>query len=139
MSSLSSVSSATDPYQSTNLGAFVQFVNDFNAIGNALQSGNLPGAQTALAAFQQALPGGPQSQSRQPFGNNSQANTDFQSLTGALQSVDLAGAKKAYASLQTDLEGGGKSKRQPQGAVDLESTEKASLPAEPDSLLDTLA
>ena len=139
MSSLSSVSSATDPYQSTNLGAFVQFVNDFNAIGKSLQSGDLPGAQTALAAFQQDLPGGSQSQSRQPFGNNSQANTDFQSLTGALQSVDLAGAKKAYASLQTDLEGGGKSKRQPQGAVDLESTETASLPAEPDSLLDTLA
>jgi hypothetical protein len=106
MSSISSVSPAIDPYQATNLNAFVQFVNNFNAIGNALQSGDLSEAQGALATFQQDLPGNASSQgsTSQPFGNNAKANTDFQSLAAALQSGDLTGAQKAYASLQDDLQ-----------------------------------
>jgi hypothetical protein len=146
MSSISSVSSATDPFQATNQSAFVQFVNDFNAVGSALQSGNLSTAQSALAAFQNDLPGTPQSPSDKPFGNNSQANTDYQSLAGAVQSGDLSGAQKAFASLQNDLEGGGKAKRQYQSSTDSDSTQQGSSTAtgsisseESDSLLDALA
>lgn len=104
MSSISSASAGTNPYLATNQNAFVQFVNDFNAIGNALQSGDVSAAQSALATFQKNLPGG----SQQPFGSNSAANTDFNNLSSALQSGNLSGAKQAFANLQTDLEGGGK-------------------------------
>jgi hypothetical protein len=113
MSSISSASSTTNPYQSTNLNAFIQFVNDFNAIGSALQSGNLSDAQSALATFQQDLPGNSQTSTHQPFGNNTQANTDYQSLVSALESGNLSDAQKAYASLENDLQGteAGKSHR----------------------------
>ena len=104
MSSISSVSSATTPYnQTTNQGGFGQLVQNFNAIGSALQSGDLSTAQSALTTFQQSLQGGSQTTASQPFGKNSQANTDYQSLTSSLQSGDLAGAQKAFASLQNDL------------------------------------
>ncbi len=110
MSAISSVSS-TNPYQATNLNAFVQFVNDFNALGSALQSGSLSAAQNALTAFQKNLPGGTSSPSSQPFGSNSQANTDYQALANAVQGGDLSGAQQAYANLQGDLDGGQKARR----------------------------
>jgi outer membrane protein assembly factor BamD (BamD/ComL family) len=103
MSSISSISSATNPYQTTNQNNIGQFVQDFKAIGSALQSGNLSTAQSALATFQQALPGNSQTSSSQPFGSNTQANTAYQSLTTALQSGNLSTAQQAFASLQTDL------------------------------------
>jgi hypothetical protein len=146
MSAVSSVSSTTDPYQATNQNAFVQFVNNFNAIGNALNSGNLSAAQSALATFQQDLPATSQTSNSQPFGNNSQANTDYNSLATALQSGDLSGAQTAFASLQNDLEGGGKAHRHHhRSSGDSDSTESASTPATSvpsdaaDSLLDALA
>jgi len=103
MSSISSVSSATNPYQVSNQNGFDQTIQDFKAIGSALQSGSLSTAQSALATFQQAVQGNSQTPSNQPFGKNSQANADYQSLTSALKSGDLTGAQKAFASLQTDL------------------------------------
>jgi DNA-binding FadR family transcriptional regulator len=103
MSSISSVSSTTNPYPSASQSGFGQLVQDFKSLGSALQSGDLSTAQSALAAVQQALQGNSQASSSQPFGKNSQANTDYQTLASALQSGDLAGAQKAFASLQTDL------------------------------------
>jgi predicted RNA methylase len=133
MSSISSASSTTNPYQATNLNAFTQFVNDFNAIGSALQSGNLSDAQSALATFQQDLPGNSQTSTNPPFGNNSQANTDYQSLVSALKSGNLSDAQKAYASLQNDLQGteAGKSHRHHHhhGSSDSDTTQTATLTA----------
>ena len=106
MSSISSVTPAIDPYQATNLNAFVQFVNDFNAIGIALQSGDLPSAKSALDDFQQDLPHDAQTAKGQPFGANDQANLDYKTLVSALQGGDLPGAQSAYSNLQSDLEGG---------------------------------
>jgi hypothetical protein len=107
MSSISSVSSATNPYQTTNQNGFAQIAQAFQAVGSALQSGDLSTAQSALASFQQTLQAGAQSNSQtsanQPFGKNSQANTDYQNLTSALQSGSLSGAQQAYTSLQNDL------------------------------------
>ncbi|HSY18918.1 MAG TPA: hypothetical protein VK815_11310 [Candidatus Acidoferrales bacterium] len=103
MSSISSVTPATNPYQITTQNTFAQSVNDFKAIGSALQSGDLSSAQSALAAFQQNQPAAAQSANSQPFGKNNQANTDYQTLTTALQSGDLAGAQKAFSSIQSDL------------------------------------
>ena len=151
MSSISSASSTTNPYQATNLNAFTQFVNDFNAIGSALQSGNLSDAQSALATFQQDLPGNSQTSTNPPFGNNSQANTDYQSLVSALKSGNLSDAQKAYASLQNDLQGAeaGKTHRHHHhhnGSSDSDTTQTAASTAntsgsfdDADSLLDITA
>jgi hypothetical protein len=103
ISNISGVSSATNPYQVSNQNGFAQTVQDFKAIGSALQSGNVANAQSALATFQQNLTGSSQTTTSQPFGKNSQANTDYQSLTNSLQSGDLAGAQKAFTSLKNDL------------------------------------
>jgi hypothetical protein len=109
MSNVSSVSSIANPYQTTNQNGFGQFLQDFKALGGALQSGNLSTAQSALATFQQDLQSNApaassQTSANQPFGKNTQANTDFQNLASALQSGDLSSAQKAFASLQTDLQ-----------------------------------
>ncbi len=104
MSSVSGVTLATNPYQTNNQSDLGKIFQDFGAIGSALQSGNLSTAQSALAAFQQAVQGSSQTSSSQPFGSNSQANSDYQTLVSSLQSGDLSSAQKAFASLQTDLQ-----------------------------------
>jgi hypothetical protein len=103
MSSISGVSSTTNPYQIAYQSSLDQFGQDFKAVGSALQSGDLSSAQSALAAFQKDLQGNSQTSTNQPFGKNTQANKDFQSLTSTLQSGDLAAAQKAFAGVQTDL------------------------------------
>jgi hypothetical protein len=110
MSSISSLSSVTSPFQTASQSGSDQFIKDFKALGSALDSGNLSAAQTALATFQQDLQGdspnsATQSSSNQPFGKNSAANKDYQTLVSALQSGDTSGAQKAFASLQADLKG----------------------------------
>ncbi|MGD0816435.1 MAG: hypothetical protein ABSA83_22825 [Verrucomicrobiota bacterium] len=134
MSSIYNTFPATNPYQAMNLNAFTQFVNDFNAIGSALQSGNLADAQSTLAEFQQDLPG--QSQTpNQPFGNDTQANTDYQKLAGALNAGNLAVARQAYAGLQNDLQGTGKSHRHHPCGADDETVATSAPSGSPDTLL----
>ena len=107
MSSISSVNSATTPIPTTNQNSFAQIVKSFQAIGSALQSGDVATAQTALTNFQQALQGNSQANSQaatsQPFGKNTQANSDYQNLTSALKSGNLSTAQQAFSSLQNDL------------------------------------
>jgi hypothetical protein len=103
MNSISSVSATTTPYQPSSQADFSTSIQDFNAIGSALQSGDLSNAQTAVATFQQSLQANSQTSTDQPFGKNSKANNDFQSLTRAIQSGDVAAAQKAFSNLQTDL------------------------------------
>jgi len=105
MSSISSVSSSNPAYQNYNASNVKQTIQDFQAIGNALQSGDVSTAQSALTTFQQALSNSSNSQSStsQPFGKNSQANTDYQSLVSSLQSGNLTTAQQAFTSLQKDL------------------------------------
>jgi len=103
MSSISSVPAVTSPYLAASQSDFGQTVQDFNAIGSALQSGDLTTAQSELTTFQQALQGSLSAPATQPFGKNSQANADYQNLTSSLQSGNLAGAQKAFTSLKNDL------------------------------------
>lgn len=103
MSSISSISSATNPYLTSSQSPQAQLFTDFKAIGSALQTGDLSTAQSALSTFQQALQNNSQTSASQPFGKNSQANTDYQNLVASLQSGDLSGAQKAFASVQTDI------------------------------------
>ena len=55
MSSIASVSSATNLYQTTAPTSSGQYIKDFQALGTALQSGDLASAQSALSTFQQQL------------------------------------------------------------------------------------
>jgi hypothetical protein len=103
MSSIASVPSPTNPFQTVNQNSVNQFVTDFNAIGSALQSGDISSAQSALATFQQDLPANSLTSANQPFGSNAKANTDYQSLVSALKSGDVSNAQKAFTNLQTDL------------------------------------
>jgi len=98
---VSSVSSS--PYQTNAPTPWQQRAQDFKALANALQSGDLTGAQQAFAALQKDQPGSTSTTSAS--GQNSQASNDFQSLQNALQSGDLSGAQQAFASLKQDLQG----------------------------------
>jgi len=102
--SISSVSASNNQYQTTNQTGYAQIAQNFQAIGTALQSGNLSSAQSALTTFQQSLPSNSsQTSNSQPFGKNSQANSDYQSMVSALQSGNLSSAQQSYSSLQSDL------------------------------------
>jgi hypothetical protein len=102
-------------------------VQDLQAVGTALQSGDLQGAQTAFSTFQSAA----QSQVGQTAGAGTVHNshheggrhhigggdsntqqTDplgsaFTLLEQALQSNNLAGAQSAFATIQADLQASG--------------------------------
>jgi hypothetical protein len=79
---------------------YQQRAADFQQLYQALQSGDLAGAQqafSALAALTQAGSGGGVSQ-------NPQLAQDFNAIGQALQSGDLAGAQQAFATFQQDLQ-----------------------------------
>jgi soluble cytochrome b562 len=104
--SVSSVSSATNLYQTSYNNGFAQSIQDFNALKNALQSGNLSNAQSAFATWQQDIQNDPRMQSllNGSQSGSSQISQDYQSLQSALQSGDVASAQKAFASFQQDLQ-----------------------------------
>jgi hypothetical protein len=104
----SNISATTSPYyQASDPSSFKQRSQDFKALANALQSGDLSSAQSAFAAFQKDLPSSSQANSSQPFGQNSQANTDFQTLQNSLASGDISGAQSAFTALKKDLKSAG--------------------------------
>jgi len=100
---MSSISSITSTNNQNGINLMVQ---DFQAIGSALQSGNLSSAKGAVSNFQTILQSVSQasaSSSSQPFGANTKANTDYQNLLASLQSGNLTVAQTAFNSLTTDL------------------------------------
>jgi hypothetical protein len=72
---------------------------DVKQLGQALQSGDLAGAQQAFNAIQTLGQSGPFANA-DPFQNN-QREQDFAAVGQALQSGDLAGAQQAFAALQS--------------------------------------
>jgi hypothetical protein len=70
-------------------------------LGQALQSGDLAGAQSAFNAIQTLGQSGPFANS-EPF-RNTQREQDFAAIGQALQSGDLAGAQQAFAALQSSF------------------------------------
>lgn len=73
---------------------------DFTELANALQSGNLQGAQQAYAQLEQSQ--GAQSASSSSSSNNP-ITADFAALGKALSSGDLSQAQSAFSQLQSDL------------------------------------
>jgi len=91
----------TSPYTAAQASQVKQTRKDFQGLGDALSSGDLSSAQSALAGLVKDVQTSGSTSGQ--FGSNSQANKDFQSLQSALQSGDLQGAQSAYSSLQKDL------------------------------------
>jgi hypothetical protein len=91
-----SVTSSTSALSTINQNPWAQQKSEFQQLGQALQSGNLAGAQQAFSALQQNAPQGPSGQSAQ--GNSSQS--PFAALGQALQSGNLSAAQQAFSQLQ---------------------------------------
>ena len=98
--------SPNNPYiQNAQMGqasAFKQRRLDFEALAQALGSGDLSGAKSAFSALQQDVKNVGQAQSGQQTGasGQDQFQTALQALGQALSSGDLAAAQNAFASLQ---------------------------------------
>jgi hypothetical protein len=106
IAAISGISNAINPYlMNSTQPAPNQTLQDFQAIGNALLSGNLASAQTALSTFQQHFAAAGAQAPVLPFGNNDVANGHYQNLITALRSANLTGAQTAFAALQTDMKG----------------------------------
>jgi len=104
--SISSISSVTDPYQTNQTNGqnnFAQFRKDFQAIGSALQSGDLAGAQKAFTDLQQLLPDSSASNQTQN-GQQNPFTADMDALSKALSSNNASDAQTAYAKLQQDMQ-----------------------------------
>jgi hypothetical protein len=94
--SATSTDSASSIYQ--QLQAFrEQRKTDLAQLGQALQSGDLAGAQTAFDALTALGTSGP-NKDGQPYQQAGRAS-DFQAIGQALQSGDLAGAQAAFTTL----------------------------------------
>jgi hypothetical protein len=82
--------------------AYKQSASDFKALAQALQSGDLSGAQQAFAALQQDSPWVSRAVAgATPSGATSDGSASpLQALGKALQSGDIAGAQQAFAAVQ---------------------------------------
>lgn len=122
--SISSITSNSDYYQnylingSTSLKQ--QGQQDFKSLADALQSGDLSGAQSAFAALLQLFPNSssPANNQTQSAATSSAASSsngtnsitnDLGALGQAIQSGDLAGAQNDFSKLMQDIKliGGG--------------------------------
>lgn len=107
--SISNISSATNPFLTSMQSGIKQRNSDFSALGQALNTGDLSGAQQAFAAFQsdqQNLFSILQSQSSQQSNlqnGGTQQGNPLQALQQALSSGDLSGAQQAFAALQQTM------------------------------------
>lgn len=102
--SLSGISSSLFSYESQNpqnQNKLQQFQQEFQQLGEDLQSGNLSAAQTDFATLQQMAPQGPSSTSSTSSNPLAQA---FQQLGQDLQSGNLSAAQKDYANIRQDFQ-----------------------------------
>ncbi len=98
-----SVSSATSSVGSTQQAQWAQAKNLWDQLGQALQSGDLAGAQKAFAALQANAPQGPASQvqgASTSSGQGSATQNPMSALASALQSGNLAAAQQAFSQIQ---------------------------------------
>jgi hypothetical protein len=95
-----SISSASSSQAALQTNPFRQRANDMQALGKALESGDLDAAKEAFASLQANAPKGP------PPGGGSgdgKIKADFETLAKALADGDVDAAKTAFETLQKDL------------------------------------
>ena len=78
-----------------------QFQQEFQQLGQDLQSGNLSAAQTDFTTLQQS---GPQANSSLSTQSNSPIAQDFKQLGQDLQSGNVSAAQQDYAKIQQDFQ-----------------------------------
>jgi hypothetical protein len=109
--SVSSISSGASPaYQSGIAGLFKQRKQDFKAMENAVQSGDLASAQQAVVAFQQDqldIHTPHIARQGQIPQQNSQFKNDVSALITSIQSGDLTGAQQSLSAVQADMKASG--------------------------------
>jgi len=98
----------TNLYQTNSPQTKVGKLRDnFQQLEQALQSGNMSGAQQAFATLQQLMPNlsaGSQTQNSQKSNSQSLFRTDLNAIGQALKSGDLSAAKAALTKLQQDIQ-----------------------------------
>jgi len=108
MSSINSVSSSTNAYQTDTQTPWRKRAMDFKALQSALQSGNLSGAQQAFATLQKDMPSVSQTSSTSSTAASttasSQVTNPFQALQSALSSGNLPAAQQAFAAMQQSMQ-----------------------------------
>lgn len=80
-----------------------QFEQEFQQLGQDLQSGNLSGATADLGAIQKLAPQNANGGTSTAF-SNSPIGQAFNQLAQDLQSGNLSGAQQDYSSIQTDIQ-----------------------------------
>lgn len=90
-----SSAASSSPYQTGSANHLDQRRQSFEALTQALKSGDLTGAQNAYTTLTQSAPGA-----------SSNANSPLAKLGQALQSGDLAGAQSAMAAFKAARHGG---------------------------------
>lgn len=94
--SITSASSSTQQTQWSQRRS--EFRQQFEALGKALQSGDLEAARKAFDALKQME--APANGARMPESGNSSRQSGFEALGQALQSGDLNAARQAFAHIQ---------------------------------------
>ena len=97
ISSIGSTAGLSSAWQNT----FQQRRQDFNQLAQALQSGDLSGAQKAFADLQSLQQN---NSGTNPNSNGSPIQNDFAALGQALQSGNLSQAQSDFTQLQNDLQ-----------------------------------
>src|SRR5271156_1488241 len=105
-----SISPLSQSYSAQQTNTVSSVRQDFGQLANALQSGNLQGAQRAFTKLEQLQSSQPSSAGSGPSGagangtssNNPIAN-DIAALGQALTSGDLTQAQAAFTQLKTDI------------------------------------
>jgi hypothetical protein len=111
--SVCAISSSSNLTQSDSTSVLNQLKQDFKQLANALQSGNLTGAQQAFKALQQLQQsnqsGGQSSNGQQSSTGNNPIQNDFAALGQALSSGNLSAAQSDFSQLKTDMQAAGAS------------------------------
>ena len=145
--SIDSIGPATAGTSSAQPGR-TQAAQDFAALAQALQQGDLAAAQQAFSTLSQDVPWvGRLASGQLPSGTNSTAATTgagpvtsaIQNLAGALQSGDLADAQKAFAALQQAQGGHHHGHHHHQANAQAPSSTTAAPPSTAGSAVDTRA
>ena len=107
---VSSINSNTNIHQANNEQTkFGKLRDNFQQLEQALQSGNLSGAQQAFAALQQLMPNlsaSNQTHNSQISSSQSLFKTDLNGLGQALESGNLSAAKATFSKLQQEIASG---------------------------------
>jgi len=101
--SVSGIASSNFSQYSPQNSTIQQFQQDFQQLGQALQSGNLSAAQSDFATLQQLAPQG-QSSSAASAQAGSPIAQQFSQLSQDLQSGNISAAQQAYTTIQQNFQ-----------------------------------